>query len=113
MRDRFGDLGISGVIIVRIDGKNAKIDSFLMSCRALGRKIENEFLKAVMNILHEKGVRLIRAEYLPTKKNKLAKDFYPQFGFTKDSNLNGNYIYTYKMTKKFKIDNKYQMEDKI
>lgn len=111
IKDRFGDLGISGIAIIRIDGKNAEIDSFLMSCRALGRKIENEFLKAIMNILYKKGVRLVRAEYLSTKKNMLVKDFYTQFGFTKDPGLNGNCNYIYRMTKQFKVSNKYQMED--
>ena len=111
VRDRFGDLGISGIAIVQIDDKNAEIDSFLMSCRALGRKIENEFLKAIMNMLYKKGVRLVRAEYLPTKKNMLVKDFYTRFGFTKDSELDGNCNYIYRMTKQFKMSNKYQMED--
>ena len=111
VRDRFGDLGISGIAIVQINDKNAEIDSFLMSCRALGRKIENEFLKAIMNMLYKKGVRLVRAEYLPTKKNMLVKDFYTRFGFTKDSELNGNCNYIYRMTKQFKMSNKYQMED--
>lgn len=107
VRDKFGDLGISGIAIVRIDGKNAEIDSFLMSCRVLGRKIENEFLKSIMNILYKKGVRLVYAKYLPTQKNILVRDFYAQFGFTEVK----KYDYVYELIKQLKINDKYQMED--
>jgi FkbH-like protein len=105
--DKFGDLGISGIAIARINEDSADIDTLLMSCRALGRKIENEFLKAVLNDLQKNGVKHINSSYIPTKKNALVKDFYKQFGFK----LTGNNCYSYEITEPIAMDDKYHMEE--
>ena len=105
--DKFGDLGISGIAIARIDEDSADIDTLLMSCRALGRKIENEFLKAVLNDLQKNGVKHITSSYIPTKKNALVKDFYKQFGCKPTSNN----CYSYEITRPIAMDDKYHMEE--
>lgn len=71
--DKFGDMGIIGVVII-IDGW---IDSFLLSCRALGRKVESEILR----IITERCGAGLSAEYLPTAKNGQTKAFYSENGF--------------------------------
>jgi len=73
VEDRFGDMGIVGVVIV----KNNEIDTFLLSCRVLGRKIERKMLKIVQeNVNNSK----IRASYLKSQKNSQVEDFYESMG---------------------------------
>jgi len=71
-RDRFGDLGVVG--LYRLDGD--RIDSFLLSCRAMGRGIET----AVMNSIRASRERL-HATYTPTKKNMPVARFFDEQGF--------------------------------
>lgn len=89
--DRFGDLGIVGVLIARRDGSAGVIDSLLMSCRALGRKLEIAFVDHCLTALEERWqVREWRAEYLPTKKNGQVAEFYDSLGFSRvDSSAAG------------------------
>ena len=72
--DRFGDMGIVGVAIV----KDGVIDSFLMSCRALGRQIESNMLKFVCDAHVDAP---LRATYVKTAKNGMVADFYDSNGF--------------------------------
>lgn len=76
--DKFGDNGITGVIFVNDD----TIDSFLLSCRILGKGIEEAFLKTVLAILKSEGIETVRASYVPTAKNAQVKDFYERSGFS-------------------------------
>jgi len=81
--DKFGDEGIVGVAIVRKEPQTWIIDSFLMSCRVIGRKLETAFLAAIVADAKEKGVSTIVGEYVATKKNEPAKSFYPDHRFLK------------------------------
>jgi FkbH-like protein len=76
-QDRFGDSGISGAAFVelQLSENRARLDSFFVSCRVLGRGIESAFLAGVIQELAAEGVRELLAEYLPTEKNRVAKDF--------------------------------------
>ena len=80
-RDRFGDNGLVGVGIARFDGDFCEIDSFLMSCRVVGRTIETAFLSYMAAEALHRGARYLHGWYLPTKKNEMVKDFYPSHGF--------------------------------
>lgn len=73
-KDKYGDLGIIGLSIII---KN-KIDTFLLSCRAFGRKIENEMLKKTIEKVSN---NLIYAEFKINNKNKMVKNFYSSNGF--------------------------------
>ena len=75
--DRFGDNGITGAIMVN----GNTIDSFLLSCRILGKGIEKAFLKKILALLKESGYISIWAHYIPTAKNAQVADFYEQCGF--------------------------------
>jgi len=81
--DRFGDLGTIGLCLVDMtDSDVAVIDSFILSCRAMGRGIES----AVMNFLKEKYLvtganSALRAMFIPTQKNRPAENFYTSQGF--------------------------------
>lgn len=73
VKDRFGDLGLVGVAIV-VDGE---IDTFLMSCRALGRKIEAGMLRFVT----KQASSPLRASYRRTAKNDMVSNFFDRNGF--------------------------------
>jgi len=78
--DKFGDSGVTGCIIV----KNDEIDTFLLSCRILGKKIEDVFLKTILSLLKVSGSRIVKAKFIPTAKNAQVKDFYDRNGFILD-----------------------------
>ena len=76
--DRFGDNGITGCLLMN----GNEIDSLLLSCRILGKGIEYAFLKTILAGLRDKGIKSIKAEYIPTAKNTQVADFYDRCGFT-------------------------------
>jgi FkbH-like protein len=81
VRDRFGDSGITGLCIVDLKDDTAYLDSFLLSCRVLGKHIEDAFLIFVLNQLKQQNIKTVQAKYIPTSKNMQVKDFYPENGF--------------------------------
>jgi FkbH-like protein len=86
LADVFGDNGIVGLALLRIGtDASAEIDTFLMSCRVIGRGVESAFLDAVLRRLRARGVLHVDARFLPTAKNKLAENFLPQHGFARDA----------------------------
>ncbi len=83
VRDRFGDSGITAAVFLEpSDDVTVNIDSLLLSCRILGKGIEEAFIKTVFNLLRLDGYRHITAEYLPTAKNGQTADFYDRMGLT-------------------------------
>ena len=86
VKDRFGDNGITGAIMLRPIDRGYEIDTFLLSCRILGKGIEKAFLSEVLNRLRrDKNAKLIKASYLPTAKNMQVSGFYEQVGFIGDN----------------------------
>lgn len=82
LADTFGDSGIVGLAIMRLGGDGqAELDTFLMSCRVIGREAEGAFMHALMRLLAERGVSRLVADYLPTAKNQLAREYLSQQGF--------------------------------
>lgn len=81
--DVFGDSGIVGVAIARKRSEEWlwELDSFLMSCRVLGRRLETCFLHTLLRRARDAGMRLVRGEFIPTKKNEVAREFYREHGF--------------------------------
>ena len=95
VKDRFGDLGLTGVLIARREGQAARVDTFLMSCRILGRKLEHAFLNTCMSHLEEKWqLDSWTSEYLPTRKNQQVAGFWPQLGFSEMKHDNGAKFYS-------------------
>ena len=84
--DRFGDNGLTGVIIAQPETEAAhwRIDTLLLSCRIIGRNIETGLLSVLARAVAERGGQTLIGEYLATAKNELVKDFYARHGFTAD-----------------------------
>ncbi len=71
------------------------IDTFLLSCRILGKGIEKAFIKKILAMLKESGVETVKATYLPTAKNAQVADFYDRCGFPCTAeNADGNKEYS-------------------
>jgi FkbH-like protein len=79
--DKISDLGLIAVGIVKYEGYTAFIDSFLMSCRALGRGLEDALLAFMANNAIENGKVEIIGRYVPSRKNIQTKDFYKKNSF--------------------------------
>jgi FkbH-like protein len=80
--DRFGDNGIVAILIGRMtDGEDLLIDTWLMSCRVLGRQVEPTSLNLIAAEARRLGARRLIGEYLPTKKNGMVRDHYEKLGF--------------------------------
>lgn len=82
LTDAFGDNGMISVLICRRQGTDWHIDTWLMSCRVLGRKVEVAVLQELMSQAAERGVLRLIGSYLPTEKNRLVEDHYDKLGFT-------------------------------
>jgi FkbH-like protein len=81
VRDRFGDHGLVGVAIAHDLGEQCEVDTFLLSCRVIGRTVETALLAHLAESAAQRGRRRLEGWYLPTKKNAPARDFYEQHGF--------------------------------
>ncbi|UCE10039.1 MAG: HAD family hydrolase [Candidatus Thorarchaeota archaeon] len=79
--DKFGDEGVVGVAIVKANNGDRIIDSFLMSCRVIGRSVETAFLARIIADARAAGASRVIGEYIPTKKNPPASDLYERHGF--------------------------------
>ncbi len=94
-RDRFGDLGLTGVLIARRNGGEAHVDSLLMSCRVLGRRLEDQFVVECMNDLNRRWRPAAwSAEYIKTDKNDQVADFWTKFGFKQTGSEDRRTVYT-------------------
>ena len=81
--DRFGDSGIVGVAITRQSGDTAELDTFLLSCRVIGRTIETAMLAVIADAARQNGAKHLAGWFVPTKKNAPAKEVYAKHGFAK------------------------------
>ncbi len=84
VRDRFGDHGLVGVAITHDQGSVCEIDTFLLSCRVIGRTVETALLSHLGENAANRGRLRLQGWFLPTKKNAPAASFYQQHGFRID-----------------------------
>lgn len=82
LRDRLSDLGLIGVAILKYEQAGvASIDTFLMSCRALGRRAEDCLLAHCLQAARNRGCQRVQGRYIATPKNAQVADFYSRSGF--------------------------------
>ncbi len=81
--DRLGDNGVIAIVIGRKAGdRDLYIDTWLMSCRVLGRQVEEATLDLIARHARLLGAQRLIGEYIPTRKNGMVKDHYAKLGFT-------------------------------
>lgn len=97
MQDKFGDSGLTGVFIARRENDQAYIDTLLLSCRVLGRKLELEFINhCIQKLNRDWKPQQWLAEYIPTKKNHQVSELWDKFFFSVEQLPDG--------TKKYRAD---------
>lgn len=84
LTDRFGDNGLTSIVIGRRspDASSLELDSWLMSCRILGRRVEHAVLNVIAEDARSAGLAQLIGRYRPTPKNGLVKEHYPNLGFS-------------------------------
>lgn len=83
LEDKFGDNGLIAVVIMKKqDEETLFVDTWFMSCRVLKRGMENFTLNTMVECARKKGFKRIIGEYLPTPKNKMVEQHYPNLGFS-------------------------------
>jgi len=88
VEDKFGDNGITAAFIVEKNGRKEWIlDTFLLSCRVMGREIEKSILGYIIKIAKQNNVDKIIANFIPTKKNQPIENFLPNCGFKKEKDF--------------------------
>lgn len=81
--DRFGDYGLVFVLMVSREGDAAHIDNLLMSCRIMGRHIEDSVVAAVEAKLADEGVVRVRGAFVPTQRNTPVRDLLDRLGYVR------------------------------
>lgn len=84
LRDRFGDNGMICVIVCRADGAAWHIDTWLMSCRVLGRGVEQAVLAEIARNARAAGANVLRGTFVPSGRNELVRGHYAKLGFVAD-----------------------------
>lgn len=85
LTDIFGDNGMISVVICRRAGTSDwAIDTWLMSCRVLGRSVEHMVLRELILAARRHGIARLIGRYVPTERNTMVKDHYAMLGFVRD-----------------------------
>jgi FkbH-like protein len=88
VKDRFGDSGLTGILSLEIQDEVAKITDFVLSCRVMGRNVERAMVAFAASYGKALGLTELRADYLPTAKNKPCLKFWMSSGFLFDEAQN-------------------------
>ena len=87
-----------------------ELDSFLLSCRNLVKRIEEAFLSGILNMLRNSSVKLVKASYIPTSKNMQVSGFYEQADFILDGHdKDGSKFYHLELGAEIKIPSYYKI----
>jgi FkbH-like protein len=78
--DRFGDSGLTGILSAETDGARCQIVDFVLSCRVIGRKVEETMLHVAIEWSRAAQIRQVRAVYIPTAKNVPCQSFFQKSG---------------------------------
>jgi FkbH-like protein len=81
LTDQFGDNGIISVIVAAKDRGSWDIDTWLMSCRVLGRRVEDAVLAHLVAAASAEGAKSLTGRYIPSPKNQMVADHYHKLGF--------------------------------
>lgn len=79
--DKYGESGLTGIVSMEEEGSSGRIVDFVLSCRVMGRKIEELMLAVVISQARKQGLREVYAKYIQTPKNKPCFEFLQRSGF--------------------------------
>ena len=94
VRDRFGDYGFVGLVLATASATTIDIDTFLLSCRALGRGVEHRMLAAVGSLARSLGCEHVTVRFAETAKNAPARTFFAELAQGRASEVAGGVAIT-------------------
>lgn len=89
LADRFGQHGLVSVAAGRVEGDELRLDTWLMSCRVIGRGVERVLLNSLAQEARARDLRALRGEYLASGRNGPAADHYERLGFQREAASDG------------------------
>jgi FkbH-like protein len=95
VKDRFGDYGLVGLLLFASDDEALTVDTFLLSCRVLGRGVEHQMLAFLGAIAQKRGLSRVEVPILPTKKNQPALDFLENLGKEFQQEKDGGWLFRF------------------
>jgi FkbH-like protein len=107
LQDRFVDHGVVAAALANQQGTVLAIDTLLMSCRVIGRTVENEMLARPCEAALERGVTRLHGTFIPTAKNVVVKDVFERLGFTLRSSDSGTTTWQYDIDQKGPITSEF------
>ncbi len=107
LRDRYADHGLVSLMIAYQRGAVLDIDTWLMSCRVIGRTVEATMLEHLCMQASERGCTTLRGTYIPTAKNAMAADAYAKGGFEREREEQSQETWTYDLSAKGMITNQF------
>lgn len=105
LEDRFADHGLVSMIIASKDSDALDIDTWLMSCRVIGRTVEAELLSHISRAAQRLNCTKLRGTYIPTAKNMMVKDIFSRFRFACVSDNDGTTVWEYDLHENGPIEN--------
>ena len=81
LKDKFGDNGTIGIAITVRNDDSLRIDTFLLSCRVIGRGTEDALVQRILADAQKDKIKTAHAEYISTAKNSLVEGFWEKMGF--------------------------------
>jgi FkbH-like protein len=80
--DKFGNAGLTGVVVLRYVDGVAEVDNFFMSCRVIGRGVEMRIWTRIAAVAAGRGCSELRANFIPSARNAQVADFFDRLGMT-------------------------------
>lgn len=108
--DKFSDSGLTGIISLEVNNNIGEIVDFVLSCRVLGRKIEEAMIYTVIKYAEFLRLDEIYAKYIPTPKNKVCLEFWKVSGFQYNEKEN---LFTWKMSSVYRPPENIQLEGNL
>jgi len=98
VQDRLGDSGLTGILTLEFNGGIATIADYILSCRVMGRRVEETMLAIAAEYGARAGSEKLIAQFIPTAKNKPCHEFWMRSGFTHDD---AGHVFTWDMAKPY------------
>ncbi|MEH2171889.1 amino acid adenylation domain-containing protein [Nostoc sp.] len=95
VKDRFGDYGLVGLLLFESQENALSVDTFLLSCRVLGRGVEHKMLAYLGNLAQERGLERVELFYTPTEKNQPAWNFLVSVGRKFQQEKDGGWLFEF------------------
>lgn len=102
LEDKFGDFGITGCAFIEVSKKEAIVKNILLSCRVLGRTVEDTFVMEILKFLKNMKVNICKFEFIKSKKNSQVQSFFNKIALDPFYKSEDNEIYLIEL-KKYQI----------